>query len=208
MNGSKIRKRTSGWFTAVTSVLLLLATSAMAQEGRSQINLQGTGVIIKDSSNRGIAQEATRSGGFLAGYSYQFHRWAGIEGNYGYTRNTQKFTDALGETGIQSDIHQITGAFVLHVPVETPIVKPYALAGAGALVFNPTDNAGIAAADRQSRAAFQYGGGLNFDVARNFGIRAEYRGFVYKTPDFKIGTLNLDTFTHLAQPSVGIFFRF
>jgi opacity protein-like surface antigen len=67
---------------------------------------------------------------------------------------------------------------------------------------------GIAAADQQSRAAFLYGGGVNFDIVRNFGIRAEYRGFIYKAPDFKIGTLDLDKVTHLAQPSVGIFFRF
>jgi opacity protein-like surface antigen len=142
------------------------------------------------------------------GYSHQFHRWAGVETNYGYTRNTHNYFGSSGQLGIQSDIHQITGAFVLHVPVEQPVVKPYALAGTGALIFNPTDQVRISAADRQSRAAFLYGGGLNFDIARNFGIRAEYRGFVYKTPDFRIGTLDIDKITHLAQPSVGIFFRF
>jgi opacity protein-like surface antigen len=180
----------------------------MAQDGRSQINLQGTGVFIKNSDGGGVRQEATESGGLLVGYSYQFNRWAGVEANYGYTRNTQNYFGSLGHVGIQSDIHQITGAFVLHVPVETPIVKPYALAGTGALIFNPTADVGIVAADEQSRATFVYGGGLNFDVSRNFGIRAEYRGFVYKAPDFKVAILDLDKFTHLAQPSVGIYFRF
>jgi opacity protein-like surface antigen len=138
----------------------------------------------------------------------QFHRWAGVEANYGYTRNTQNYLASSGQTGIQSDIHQITGAFVLHVPVETPIVKPYALAGSGALIFDPTDNTTFAGAERQSSAAFVYGGGLYFDLLRNFGVRAEYRGLLYKAPDFNLGTLNLDKVTHLAQPSVGIFFRF
>src|SRR5207247_7697897 len=110
------------------------------------INLQGTGVIIKDSDSSGLKHEATQSGGLLIGYSYQFHRWAGVEGNYGYTRNTQKYSVSSAETRIQSDIHQVTGAFVVHVPVETPIVKPYALAGAGALIFDPTDNARTAGA--------------------------------------------------------------
>ena len=208
MNRLKISKRTLSGLIAVIIVLSLSAANALAQEGRSQINLQGTGVIIKDSDSGGLTQQATRSGGFLVGYSYQFHRWAGVEANYGYSRNTQKFSGTAAETAIQSDIHQITGAFVLHVPVETPIVKPYALAGTGVLVFDPTDNVRIAGADQQSRAAFVYGGGLDFEVAHTFGIRAEYRGFVYKAPDFKIGTLDLDKFTHLAQPSVGIFFRF
>jgi len=208
MNSLSISKRTLSGLTAIVIVLFLSATSAMAQEGRSQISVQGTGVIIKNSVGSGVRQEATRSGGLLVGYSYQFHRWAGVEANYGYTRNTQNYFGSAGQSGIQSDIHQVTGAFVLHVPLETGIVKPYALAGTGALIFNPADNVGIAAADQQSRATFMYGGGLNFDIVRNFGIRTEYRGFVYKAPDFKIGTLNLDKVTHLAQPSVGIFFRF
>jgi len=31
---------------------------------------------------------------------------------------------------------------------------------------------------------------------------------VYKAPDFTLNALNLDKVTHLAQPSVGIYFRF
>jgi len=75
------------------------------------------------------------------------------------------------------------------------------------LIFNPVDNFtnGI---DRQTRGAFVYGGGFNFDVTRNFGIRTEYRGLVYKSPDFTQPALNLDKVTHLAQPSAGFYFRF
>lgn len=211
MSSFNVSKRSASVLSAVITVLLLSATSAMAQAGRSQINLQATGVVIKDTDGGGLRQEATKSGGLLVGYSYQFHRWAGVEGNYGYTRNTQNYFASPrqgGQTGVQSDIHQFTGAFVLHVPVEAPVVKPYALAGAGALVFEPTDSVRVAATDQQTRAAFVYGGGVNFDIARNFGIRAEYRGLVYKAPDFKVGTLDLDKITHLAQPSVGVFFRF
>jgi outer membrane immunogenic protein len=208
MTSLHLSKRAASGFAAALAVILAFASSAAAQEGRSQISLQGVGVIIKDSNASGLRQEVTKSGGFLVGYSYQFHRWAGVEGNYGYTRNTQRYFGSAGETGIRSNIHQITGAFVLHVPVETTAVKPYALAGTGALVFDPADEVRITTADQQTRATFLYGGGLNFHVARNVGIRAEYRGFIYKTPDFKNPTLDLGKVTHLAQPSLGIFFRF
>jgi hypothetical protein len=103
MNSLNISKRTLSGLTAVITILLLSATSAMAQEGRSQVNLQGTGVIIKDSDGGGLRQEATRSGGLLVGYSYQFNRWAGVEGNYGYTRNTQSYFGSSGQTGIRSN---------------------------------------------------------------------------------------------------------
>ena len=87
-------------------------------------------------------------------------------------------TASLVESSIRSDVHEMTAAFVAHIPVSARGIRPYGLAGAGALVFRPTDdaasmNAGI---DTQAKAAFVYGGGANFDVTRYFGIRAEYRG--------------------------------
>jgi opacity protein-like surface antigen len=199
-------------FTAI-AVVLVVSTTALAQvEQHSQISVQGMGLIAKDttSDTSPLSQQSTKSGGGLVGYSYQFNRWAGAEGNYGYTRNTVNTFGNFGQSSIRSDFHEVTGAFVAHIPVRARGVRPYALAGAGALIFNPTDEAkaGNAGIDRQAKATFVYGGGVNFDVTHFFGIRAEYRGLMYKASDFKLEALNLDKMTHLAQPSVGMFFRF
>lgn len=88
--------------------------------------------------------------------------------------------------------------------------KPYVLAGLGALVFDPTNNAGgfLLGAQSQERAAFLYGGGADYDVAKHLTVRAEYRGFVYERPDFEVATLHSGATTHTAQPSAGIVFRF
>jgi len=76
----------------VMTGLVLFATAAMAQvEQPSQISFQGTGLFTKDSNTDSASQRATNSGGLLVGYSYQFNNWAGVEGNYGYSRNTQNF---------------------------------------------------------------------------------------------------------------------
>ena len=56
----------------------------------------------------------------------------------------------------------------------------------------------------QSEAAFLYGYGVNFALSHSFGVRAEYRGFVYDIPDFKLDGLNLKHLKHLAQPSVKV----
>ncbi len=202
----------SGWLTAIAA-FFVFSTTAMAQvEHHSQVSIQGTALVTKDtnSDSSPLSQHTTKSGGLLVGYSYQFNSWAGAEGNYGYTQNTLNTAGSFGQSSIRSDFHEITGAFVAHIPVNARGVRPYALAGAGALIFDPTDdarriNAGI---DRQAKATFVYGGGVNFDITRNFGVRAEYRGFVYKAPDFNLDNLNLDKVTHLAQPSVGFFYRF
>ncbi len=198
-------------FSAVAAFFVFSATAMAQVEQHSQISLQGTALVTKDTNadSSPLSHQATKSGGLLVGYSYQFNSWAGAEGNYGYTQNTQNYMASVGQS-IRSDFHEITGAFVAHIPVKVRSVRPYALAGAGALVFNPTDDAKRmnSAIDRQTKAAFVYGGGVDFDITSNFGVRAEYRGLVYKVPDFQLDALNLDKVTHLAQPSVGFFFRF
>jgi len=210
MKGSIVSKSGLGGLVAVVVAWFVFSTAAMAQvESPSQITVQGTALITKDSVDSGsISRESTKSGGLLVGYSYQFNSWAGAEGNYGYTRNTQNYFGSFGQSSIQADMHELTGSFVAHIPVQVAKVRPYALAGAGALIFDPTDKFATSGVGRQTKATFVYGGGVNFDLTRNFGVRAEYRGLVYKVPDFTLNNLNLDKVTHLAQPSLGFFFRF
>ena len=196
---------------ATIAGVFLFSTAAMAQvEQPSQISLQGTALIAKDSisDSNSVSRHESKSGGFLIGYSYQFNNWAGLESNYGYTRNTQKYSGLAGQSSVQADIHELTGSFVVHIPARVSRVRPYLLAGAGALIFDPTDMSRGNGVNRQTKAAFVYGGGLNYDITRNFGVRAEYRGLVYNVPDFTLNSLHLDKVTHLTQPSVGFFFRF
>jgi opacity protein-like surface antigen len=193
------------------TAIFVFTTVAMAQvEHPSQVSFQGTALITKDSTSdlTSTSHRSTESGGLLVGYSYQFNRWAGAEGAYGFSRNTQKYFGAVDQSSIEANIHEVTGSFLLHIPVRAEKAKPYALAGGGALIFDPTNRFPANGVDRQTKAAFVYGGGFDFDLTPNFGVRAEYRGLVYKVPDFTLNSLNLDKVTHLAQPSVGFFVRF
>jgi len=92
--------------------------------------------------------------------NYRFHinGWLGAEASYGYNRNTQQNFTPSGNFGIQSNVHQATGAVVVNVPVYVARMRPYVLAGAGALVFDPTSNTGgfVSAAAQQTRPAFVY----------------------------------------------------
>ena len=124
----------------VVGILALISITAVAQENRSEISIQGTGFFTNDTQGNGVQDHTTDTGGFLIGYRYNFNRWLAAEANYGYDRNTQVY---FGSTParVQSDIHQITGAAVVKLPGFARI-QPYALAGGGALVFNPTGNVG------------------------------------------------------------------
>src|SRR5262245_41901783 len=93
------------------------AASAFAQvEVPSQVTVQGTALITKSTKNTTATNNVIKTGGFLLGYCYQFNSWAGVEGNYGYTRNTHNYVGSLSQTSLQSDFHELTGSFVAHIP--------------------------------------------------------------------------------------------
>jgi len=71
-------------FMAVILGVAVFAPSAFAQvEQPSQISIQGTGLVTRTLDDQIPSHEATKSGGLLVGYSYQFSKWFGVEGNYG-----------------------------------------------------------------------------------------------------------------------------
>jgi opacity protein-like surface antigen len=193
---------------AIVACIALLSSRAVAQEVRSEVSVQGTGFFTKDASGNGIKDQATKTGGLLIGYRYNITRWLAAEANYGYDRNTQSYIGSMSGR-VQANIHQITGSAVVKLPRFAKI-QPYALAGGGGLLFDPTNNAGgtVTGATSQARGTFLYGGGADYALTRHLSLRAEYRGFVYKSPSFNLASLKTDTWTHTAQPSAGIVFRF
>jgi len=187
---------------------ILLTVSATAQEHGSEISLQGTGFFTKDTNGQGISRTTTDTGGFQVGYRYNFNRWLAAEGDYGYDRNTEKYLGSgLGESRVQANVHAVTGDVVVKLPLRLRGISTYALAGGGGLIFDPTGNFGPGAST-QGRGAFLYGAGADYAFTRHLSLRAEYRGFVYKNPDFGLRALNTDSWTHTAQPSAGFVFHF
>ncbi len=190
----------------VVGLVLTVSTTAFAQEIRSEVSVQGTGLFTKDSNKNEIQNHSTESGGVLIGYRYSVNRWLAAEGNYGWSRNTQDFFG--GAAHVQTNLHQVTGSAVVKLPMVGKL-QPFVRAGGGALVFDPTDKSGnFAGATRETRGAFLYGGGADYALTRHLLLRAEYRGFVYKASDFNLKSLNSDSWTHTAQPSAGIVYRF
>jgi outer membrane immunogenic protein len=189
----------------VVSAGLAVLPALAQQEGyKSEATVQALGSFVKDTVQDGVRQTASNSGGVLASYRYFFTDHHGVELNYGYALNTQSYGFNTGAFGVKTHSHEATAAYVFRYPMRR--FTPFVLAGVGGLVFQPKDTDGI---DTQARAAFVYGGGADFDLTRRFYLRAQYRGFVYNSPDFGVPGLNgLDRTTHRAEPSAGFGIRF
>lgn len=190
------------------SAFLMLSLSSLtcaAQEiTRHEFTVQGNGFLVSHRTGSGIRNEATNSGGFMAGYRFNVNRWLSAEADYDFSSNSQKYLSQGLNFAQKTYVHGITGAAVVKIPAVYKF-RPYALAGGGALVFDPRDSTGI---DRQTRGTFVYGAGADYTVMRHVALRAQYRGFVYKVPDFEISQLKLDKYTHAAVPSAGLVFSF
>lgn len=188
----------------VFGLLLALSSAVVAQESKHEVTVQGSGFITKETNNNGLANNPTISGGFVVGYRYNLNRWFAFEGDFDYFRNAQKYQGGGSQSLIKTNVYSGTGALVVKFPVST-YVKPYALVGGGGIVFDPHDTSSV---DSQARGLFVYGGGIDVPLIKHLALRGEYRGFVYKIPDFGQSGLNLNKFTHTAVPSAGVVYSF
>lgn len=183
---------------------LALPAFSQSEASRQEVSVQAFGSFVSSTTENGVENKTTNSGGVLGSYRYFFSEHHGVEADYGYALNTQAYGSAGVLQGVKTYSHEVSGAYVFRMPMGK--VTPFALAGAGALVFDPKDFAG---ASTQARGAFVYGAGLDYNMSHHLFMRAEYRGFVYNSPTFGLAALDgLDRVTHRAEPSVGFGYRF
>lgn len=211
-------------FASLTIGTAVLSLTAFAQEDytrfKSEATVQALGSFVKETNKDGIRQDTTNSGGVLGTYRFWFDRHNGVEANYAWTSNTEKYN----QFGVNNNSHEISAAYVFRMPMKR--WSPFVLAGAGALIFDPKNltaasspsgvvqgpvepvGAGLAPS-AQTRVAFVYGGGADFNLSHHLFVRAEYRGLVYKSPTYDLADLNgFDRVTHRAEPSIGFGWRF
>lgn len=187
--------------------VVLAALPALAQTespARQDAAVQAFGSFVTGTTQDGVDNSATNSGGVLATYQFFFSTHHGVEADYGYAENTQNYSSSEGMVGVKTHSHEVSGAYVFRLPMHK--VTPFALAGVSALVFDPNNFAG---ASSQTRAAFVYGAGADISLTSRIFLRAEYRGFVYNSPTYGLTQLaGLDRVSHRAEPSIGFGYRF
>jgi hypothetical protein len=57
---------------------------------RNEVSVQAFGSFVKSTTDNGIENKATNSGGVLANYRYFFDAHNGVEADYGYSLNNAK----------------------------------------------------------------------------------------------------------------------
>jgi outer membrane immunogenic protein len=197
--------RSIGWITIFCGAALAsVSLQAQDEYSKQDVSVQVLGSFVKSTWNNGVEQSASNTAGVLADYRYFFNKNNGVEVNYAFTQNTEKFGFSGSALGVNSYSNEASAAYVFRMPLKH--FTPFLLAGAGGLMFTPQNFAG---ASTQARAAFVYGGGADFNLGSHVFMRAQYRGLVYNSPTYDLPALNgSDRITHRAEPSIGFGYRF
>jgi opacity protein-like surface antigen len=79
----------------------------------------------------------------------------------------------------------------------------------GGVVFDPLSGSSFLpiAPATQARAAFVYSAGADITITSHLSFRAQYRGLVYKAPDFGTG-IGSDSAMNMSEPAGGLVWRF
>jgi hypothetical protein len=165
------------------------------------------GQFTGNSNGNGVQDSPTDSMGGLATVRQSYHFWLGYEVNYSYTRYTERFSTI--PFGVQDNVHEVTGAYLVQGPT-LPILglQPFGAIGAGALIFLPT-TVGGQKYTQQTRIPVLYEFGVNYPViTSHLGLRFQYRGLNYKTPDYNAALVTTGSRRTTSEPSVGAYFRF
>jgi opacity protein-like surface antigen len=197
---------------SVLFLLLLTASSAWhSATAQTLKNLDGSvnifGQFSGTSNGNGVQDKPTDSLGVIASVRQSFHLWLGYEINYGYTRFSERYSTL--PFGVQNNVHEVTGAYLVQGPT-IPLLglQPFGAIGVGALVFLPTTTGGQRYS-QQYRLPLLYEVGVNYPIlTSHLGLRLQYRGLSYKTPDFNASLITTNARRQTSEPSVGAYFRF
>ena len=208
------------------AAIFLLTSIGFAQDNRYEVSLNGGAVFSKQSEGNGTTLTPTTSGNVLVTGRYRFSEHSSVEINYAHTANSQIYFSSPLTYRIHTTIGEYSGAYVFNFHQSTKF-EPFIFAGGGALVFYPSYDSNTVdevlttiPASRQTKPAFLYGGGVDWrifsslpfirgsDVSSHLALRLQYRGLVYKAPDFKVQNLFTGDRGHMAEPTIGIVVRF
>jgi outer membrane immunogenic protein len=186
--------------------------SLHAQEGgQNEFSVSALGSFQRSSTGNGINQSANATPGVLFSYRYFFNAHHGLEMDYGYRRYDQQFNLANASRNfvVPADTHEGSMSYVFRF-ASGHRLKPFVNAGIGALVFAPTQLAGnsIVGTSTLATADFVYGGGADMALSPRLNLRVGYRGHFFEAPDLGLATLYTGSRTHMAEPFMGLSFRF
>jgi opacity protein-like surface antigen len=197
--------------TMLLSALILSAMTAFGQESRQDVSVSATGVFGPQVTGNAVHLTPTKTMGLLVSYRYMLTPRSALEVNYGFAQNSDKYVTSFIPNGrIHARQQELSAAYVYNLSFKR--FNPFLEAGPGAMIFTPikdylTNNLD---AKQNTNIGALFGGGVAYEISPSFDIRAEYRGFLVKAPDFSTPNSDFKTnrYEVISTPAIGVAYHF
>ena len=188
--------------------LVLSAAAGHAQESRQDISVSATGLFAPQVNGNSVKMNTSSALGFLASYRYMLTPRSALELNYGFAQNQQSYVTSFLTGQIHQRQQELSGAYVYNLNFRN--FSPFLEAGVGALVFTPLKDFSTTSLDTKQNTNIGglFGGGVAYELSPSFDIRAEYRGFLVKAPNFGLDSFKTNRYEVISTPSLGIAYHF
>jgi opacity protein-like surface antigen len=199
-------------FMTVLPAVFLLGFCVAPAIAQTSVALSVYGAFSGATNGNGVAESPSNSAGGLVELRHISNPLLGWEATYAYNRANQVY-HLTGDlpcptndctAAISANAHEITGDWVPSVHIGS--VRPFAVLGIGALLNEPAGSQTNTTSS--NKAVYVYGAGLDWRLIPHIGLRFQYRGNLYKTPDVSRLYTSTNAFTHTAEPVVGAYFSF
>ena len=189
-------------------LLPFLATASHAQESRQDISVSATGVFPPFITGNAVQQTGTYGLGGLISYRYLLTPRSGLEVNYQYAQNSQKYYTSFNRVRVHDRMQEFSGAYVLNFNFKN--FNPFIEAGPAAFMFGALDDGSTTQLDVKGQTILGgvYGGGVAYELSPSWDIRAEYRGLLMKTPNFGLEPQKTGRFYNVYNPTIGVAYHF
>lgn len=191
------------------------APSRAAVKSDSQTDVGASGFFAMTSGTSGLGTKQTPNNG-VGGMLELRHissTFVGYELALGYGSADQKYEPNPGACKLtcQNPTVKMSGNAV-NVGINYVISKkmgnlrPFAVAGLGFFIAMPGptplgNNTSI-------RGAYNFGGGTDYQISKHLGVRAQFRGVLYKAPNTSQIYTATGQFTQSLEPMGGVYYRF
>jgi hypothetical protein len=118
---------------------------------RAEVFVTGFGLFGNHPSGNAISEQMTDAAGAAAGYRFHLNSSSALEGRYGFSRNSQKYTVAGSVSSIPSYFSEISGSYVYSF-AHSQRLRPFLEGGGGVALFSPASYNAPAAATNGTSA--------------------------------------------------------
>lgn len=189
-------------------LLPLVTVAGFAQESRQDVSVSGTALFPPYIVGNGAHILTPPGEGALFSYRYLLTPHNGLELNYQYAQQVQRFWNPTLKNQIHNRFQEMSGAYVRSFNFRN--WYPFVEAGIGGFIFTPIDDSktNLQNLSQNTNVGGLYGAGFAYEISPSFDIRAEYRGIIVKTPTFGVSNFSTGRYYNISDPVLGIAYHF